>query len=74
MVTDDRYYYCHNIITDYNECGDNNGGCAQHCVNMAGTYRCECYYGHSLLPNKRDCIRGGYINVMDVKLLIVLKH
>ena len=47
------------IITDHNECGDDNGGCSHECVNMLGTHRCECPTGYSLLPNKRDCIRDG---------------
>ena len=37
----------------------NNGGCSHECVNMAGTYRCECPTGYTLLPNKRDCVKGG---------------
>ena len=49
------------IVTDHNECGDNNGNCSHTCVNMAGTYRCECPTGYSLLPNQRDCTRGGNI-------------
>jgi len=32
---------------------------AHTCVNMVGTYRCECPYGYTLLPNKRDCVRRG---------------
>ena len=48
------------VITgaDINECGDNNGGCSHTCVNMAGTHRCECPTGYTLLPNKRECVRG----------------
>ena len=47
------------INADHNECGDNNGGCSHICVNMAGTYRCECPTGYTLLPNRHDCVRGG---------------
>ena len=47
------------INVDINECGDNNGGCSHTCVNMAGTHRCECPTGYTLLPNQRDCVRGG---------------
>ena len=46
-------------ITDHNECGENNGGCSHECVNMQGTYRCECPTGYTLQPNKRDCITEG---------------
>ena len=59
------------LIADHNECGDNNGGCSHTCVNMAGSYRCECPTGYSLLPNKHDCIRGGN-NFMTIELLVSL--
>ena len=56
MISNDQLIY---YDVDINECGDNNGGCSHSCVNMAGTYRCECPTGYALLPNKRDCVRGG---------------
>ena len=54
------------IITDHNECGDNNGGCSHECVNMLGTHQCECPTGYALLPNKLDCIKIG------IKLKVLL--
>ena len=30
------------LFTDVNECGFDNGNCSHTCVNMGGTYRCEC--------------------------------
>ena len=36
---------------------------------MAGTYRCECPTGYSLLPNQHDCATGG--NMFYVQLQIM---
>jgi len=41
--------------TDVNECLNNNGGCSHKCVNMAGTYHCECPVGYTLHSNGQDC-------------------
>ena len=41
--------------TDINECNTNNGGCAQNCVNTAGSYYCSCNDGHYLAGNGKNC-------------------
>lgn len=33
--------------TDVDECSAGGGGCAQRCVNTAGSYWCQCWEGHS---------------------------
>ena len=56
-----EYQFVH-IIIDVDECLNNNGGCSHKCVNMAGTYRCECPPGSTLHSNGRDCT-GEYMSL-----------
>ena len=43
------------IITDIDECLENNGNCSHDCVNTEGSYYCHCPVGYSLQTNKHDC-------------------
>ena len=43
------------IITDFDECLGNNGNCSHDCVNIEGSYYCECPVGYNLQTNKHDC-------------------
>ena len=37
------YFQLYNFtLADINECLTDNGGCSQDCVNVEGSYRCEC--------------------------------
>ena len=50
------------IITDIDECDDENGDCDQTCVNEEGTYHCECLSGYILDEDKMRCsgeLMGG---------------
>ena len=50
------------IITDIDECDDENGDCDQTCVNEDGTYHCECLSGYLLDEDKMRCsgeLMGG---------------
>ena len=38
-----------------NECGYNNGGCEQKCINHAGVYECACESGLFLQADGRSC-------------------
>lgn len=40
---------------DIDECQNSNGGCSHTCVNLIGTYRCQCPSGYALLANGRTC-------------------
>ena len=42
-------------IIDINECTENSDGCAQICVNTAGSYYCSCRSGYRLASNRRGC-------------------
>ena len=44
-------------VLDVNECADSNGGCNQKCVNIGGSYRCECNEGYTLSSNG-ECFTG----------------
>ena len=43
------------IITDIDECLNNNGSCSHDCINTVGSYYCDCPTGHNLQPNNHDC-------------------
>ena len=43
------------IITDINECLNNDGGCSHNCTNTVGSYLCKCPDGYVLQSNNRDC-------------------
>ncbi|VDP07028.1 unnamed protein product [Soboliphyme baturini] len=43
------------LLSYENECAVRNGNCVQICVNTVGSYRCACYPGFQLAPNKQDC-------------------
>ena len=57
------FIFC--IVSDVDECLTNHGGCSHQCVNMAGTYRCECPPGSTLHYNRRDCT-GEYISLQNI--------
>ena len=40
---------------DLNECGTNNGGCNQTCINDVGSYHCACINGYTLDEDGREC-------------------
>nr|VZI15896.1 unnamed protein product [Spirometra erinaceieuropaei] len=45
-------------------CARTNHDCEQICVNTAGGYKCQCYDGYNLLPDKKSCepnACGGYL-------------
>ncbi|XP_049751622.1 epidermal growth factor-like protein 7 isoform X8 [Elephas maximus indicus] len=41
---------------DVDECSWGRGGCPQHCVNTAGSYRCQCQEGHRLSADGTLCL------------------
>ena len=43
------------ICTDVNECLDQNGGCEQKCINIRGSFHCECEPEMTLLEDKKTC-------------------
>ena len=43
------------FLIDTNECGIQNGGCNQTCVNTVASYHCECDNGYTLNPDGHGC-------------------
>ncbi|XP_044309008.1 epidermal growth factor-like protein 7 isoform X3 [Varanus komodoensis] len=41
--------------TDVDECARGRHGCSQLCFNVAGSYRCTCRQGHTLLEDGKTC-------------------
>ncbi len=41
---------------DVDECGEENGGCAQLCHNEAGAHTCNCQVGYALAADRKSCI------------------
>ena len=66
-------YIYYVIITDVNECLDNNGNCSHDCVNTVGSYYCKCPAGYNLQPNKHEC-KGEFIGVANSRLFHCNNH
>ena len=43
------------LFSDINECGSSNGGCAQICVNIPGSFECVCDDGYDLGKDGKSC-------------------
>ncbi len=46
------------IVTDFNECSTDNGGCEYACNNLVGFpyYNCSCQLGYILNSDNKSCI------------------
>ena len=44
------------MVTDIDECSEDNGGCDQLCTNEQGSYTCSCALGYQLEPDNRTCL------------------
>ncbi len=42
-------------IVDVNECIIDNGGCAEICTNILGSFRCSCRTGYRLNVDGKSC-------------------
>ena len=48
---------------DVNECSESNGGCSHTCVNLPGSFQCQCPSGSTLTANKKTCSGTEYLSV-----------
>ena len=64
---------CLCYYADTNECGYNNGGCAQNCHNIIGSYFCTCNgSGYTLNSNRHTC--DGELNYHASHKLMTFYH
>ena len=60
-----QVYVCllfHMLISDVNECLNDNGDCNHICINTYGSHYCKCNSnGYALLADDRTCI-GMYVS------------
>lgn len=48
--------YCIDFsLSDTDECLVDNGGCQQRCINIAGSYSCDCGAGFRLADDRSSC-------------------
>jgi len=43
------------VVSDVDECDGQSHGCAQLCINTAGSYRCACRDGFGLAADDKAC-------------------
>ena len=56
MNRTDVYITCLIIFNiDLDECQNSLHDCDQKCINMVGTYRCQCHLGYKLQADKKTC-------------------
>lgn len=62
------FYLIYMIMTDINECLENNGLCEGECHNTEGSYECSCPDGKRLTANGRTCQGRPYIHLAQQTL------
>ena len=45
----------HLLNPDVNECDVNDGGCDHYCINLMGTFKCQCREGYKLGTDGKSC-------------------
>ena len=51
------------LFVDNNECLTNNGDCDMRCINVDGSYSCECFDGFERNDNDTLCIGKQNLSV-----------
>ncbi|VDK69664.1 unnamed protein product, partial [Cylicostephanus goldi] len=46
---------CNVPLLDINECSVGNGGCSQLCINLPGSFECQCKTGYIMTYDRRTC-------------------
>ena len=55
--------YC--LLSDVDECTNNNGGCEQLCENKEGSHECKCNSGFTLEGDGKSC-KGNNSSHLDI--------
>ena len=42
-------------FSDINECTDGSSGCSQKCINIPGSFICDCHKGYQLSIDQKTC-------------------
>ena len=59
MIFDASFFTC-TLFVDNNECLTNNGDCDMRCINVDGSYSCECFEGFERNDDDVACA-GKYL-------------
>ena len=60
------------FYSDIDECTQGSDGCAQSCVNNAGSFRCECEFGYTLMDDRKGCTRGNWLEYIMCWVITIL--
>ena len=58
--------------SDELECGTDNGGCEQNCVNTIGSYTCSCNTGYTLDSDGHNCDGENIYNINIKRIVSVV--
>ena len=59
---------------DINECEKSNGGCQHQCININGSYTCQCNGGFILNSNGKTCTGKFWIESSLKYLLLISRN
>ena len=62
------------LFLDIDECSSNNGGCNQVCVNLVGSYYCQCNNGYTLSNNNHTCIGKIYVQFYSFSIILSIDN
>ena len=62
---------CVCVFADVDECGNNNGGCSQLCVNEEPGFSCDCMENFELDNDGRTCKRKSHVHLLEPVYIIV---
>ena len=60
------------VVSDVDECSEGRSNCSQLCVNVDGSYKCNCSSGYSLHSNGKDC--DGEYHICLIHILRESRH
>ena len=61
------------VISDVNECTDDNGGCDHICTDTEGAYTCSCREGYELQADGAIC-EGRVSSILDLISVLLCRR